>query len=384
MAPRGRPPLLTSASPQLGDRRLDPRRNHSVNARDRASPLYVETASVPDVSAARAELQEYATGAVTEIPITHDCLIAVMPISHQIFLLLLLTVLAWTSPCFGQSLIEHRDGCCGTTDVEQLGDVCTYVGSQLHEETSNSPNRYVYQTAFQGAAGASVDRDSPELVRKKIQHFWHKHHTQIRCVSSHFNISGGSLIKFAVSKGFEAFIRDVVQTWALPLNYVDPADGRTILDYIEDEGRKYPGLREEFAKHQRYFQKAGAKRKAELSNGSANDQQDPHDEVRPLLAIWEHACYFSEGLAAVKAKGKWGFVDRQHRIKVEPSYDGAFGFSQGRAAVRNNGKWGYIDASGAVVIPLKYADAHVFINGSARVTLDGREWVTIDLDGNPR
>lgn len=56
---------------------------------------------------------------------------------------------------------------------------------------------------------------------------------------------------------------------------------------------------------------------------------------------------YSEGLAPVQvANCSWGYVDtRQHRI-IQPRFEGAKEFLSGRAAVRQKGKWGFINKRG--------------------------------------
>lgn len=64
---------------------------------------------------------------------------------------------------------------------------------------------------------------------------------------------------------------------------------------------------------------------------------------------------FCEGLAAVKIGNKWGYIDRQGKIKIPPQFMGAQDFSEELAAVIDvRGKWGYISKTGYFVIPPKF------------------------------
>jgi hypothetical protein len=56
------------------------------------------------------------------------------------------------------------------------------------------------------------------------------------------------------------------------------------------------------------------------------------------------------GLAPVRLKWKWGFIDRSGKLVVEPQYDYTHGFSEGLAGVKLNGRWRFIDRSGTVLI----------------------------------
>ena len=66
-------------------------------------------------------------------------------------------------------------------------------------------------------------------------------------------------------------------------------------------------------------------------------------------------------------------------IQEAGSYDEAMTFSEGMAAVKLDGKWGFIDSTGNVAIPLKYADAMSFHDSIAIGSLFGdkilRIWV---------
>jgi len=63
---------------------------------------------------------------------------------------------------------------------------------------------------------------------------------------------------------------------------------------------------------------------------------------------------FSQGLAAVQRTkdGKFGYIDRTGRIRVETKYDQVYAFSEGLAAVENNSR----DASGSEQIVRGYID----------------------------
>ena len=49
---------------------------------------------------------------------------------------------------------------------------------------------------------------------------------------------------------------------------------------------------------------------------------------------FELASLFSEGLAAVKSGGKWGFIDKSGKFAIEPRFDEVNRFKEERAVVR--------------------------------------------------
>ncbi len=92
-----------------------------------------------------------------------------------------------------------------------------------------------------------------------------------------------------------------------------------------------------------------------------------------IISDWySNASDFSEGLAAVERKGKWGFIDKTGKLRIPFSYGYASGFSEGLSAFTdfkdgNFGKWGYIDENGVVVISQQFHYATGFKEGMAEV-----------------
>lgn len=87
---------------------------------------------------------------------------------------------------------------------------------------------------------------------------------------------------------------------------------------------------------------------------------------------YSYAKPFSEGLGAVRSKGKWGFIDATGATIIPLMYSEVCPFSEGFAAVRIGEKWGYIDKSNNMVIPCKFDDAYNFNNGLAIVKKNGK------------
>ncbi len=80
---------------------------------------------------------------------------------------------------------------------------------------------------------------------------------------------------------------------------------------------------------------------------------------------------FSEGLAAVKSNGLWGYASTDGKFIVEPAYDTAGRFSYGFAPVSRDGSYFYIDVTGETVIDAAdYDYIYPFANGYARVEQD--------------
>ena len=77
--------------------------------------------------------------------------------------------------------------------------------------------------------------------------------------------------------------------------------------------------------------------------------------------------YFS-----ISLKDRYGFIDNKGQMTIEPQYDHACEFSEGLAAVQVGKKWGFIDKGGLINIEPKYDYARLFIGGVAKVCNNGK------------
>ena len=92
--------------------------------------------------------------------------------------------------------------------------------------------------------------------------------------------------------------------------------------------------------------------------------------VRPTF---DGANHFGDDLAAVKVGQKWGFINDSGQFVIEPKFDEAGVFSEGMVSVSINGKWGFVDKSGEVVVLFLFDKwTYWFENGIARVRLDNK------------
>lgn len=96
---------------------------------------------------------------------------------------------------------------------------------------------------------------------------------------------------------------------------------------------------------------------------------------------------FNEGFAAVLSKdNKIGFIDSYGEETVPCKYNldkyDKYRFSEGRAAVLTGNRYGYIDVTGKVVIDSKYSSARDFHDGFAIVRRPDEGYAFIGPQGN--
>ena len=78
----------------------------------------------------------------------------------------------------------------------------------------------------------------------------------------------------------------------------------------------------------------------------------------------------------IRENGKYGYMDKEGNVVINPQFDYAEGFSEGLASVRigdrESGKYGYIDKEGKMVINPQFDLAWRFSEGLAKVEIGGK------------
>jgi hypothetical protein len=123
----------------------------------------------------------------------------------------------------------------------------------------------MYRSIIYQGAGVLAS-DAAEVAASKIRAFWAAHNDVLRCDTANFSPPNGHLLKFAVVRRSEAFLRDAVQVWKVDLNIIDRVDGKTVLDYIAAERARTtaPTVIRILDRYYRMFRDAGAKHRTEL------------------------------------------------------------------------------------------------------------------------
>lgn len=93
-----------------------------------------------------------------------------------------------------------------------------------------------------------------------------------------------------------------------------------------------------------------------------------------LQPVFSQIETFSEGLAAFRDGVSWGYLNKEGKVVVKPIFEQAKEFKNDLAAVKINGKWGFIDKTGKLVIKPKYDNAENFQYQLANVESDEQEF----------
>ena len=165
--------------------------------------------------------------------------------------------LASRAPALGDS--------CPRATPEDIKGLCSFICDKKRDKKNgNETYPFHYQSHLFKIACTSRD-DPEEVMNQKIQAFWKKHQSMLFCDTFGFNVVKGDLIKYGVDNYFDEFVGDVT-LWGVDLNKIDPADGKTVLDYVKEEMEKKKGTALEYKLKYYYaiLKESGAKHRKDL------------------------------------------------------------------------------------------------------------------------
>ncbi|MEP6260763.1 MAG: WG repeat-containing protein [Gillisia sp.] len=123
-----------------------------------------------------------------------------------------------------------------------------------------------------------------------------------------------------------------------------------------------------------------------VTENAAPGAIDKKGEVKFTMQDAEKVRYFKNGLAAFsllndEGEEKWGFVNKEGKVTINPQFSAVSNFNDGRCGVKNSdGKWGFIDNEGKIIINYQFDDAGDFNQGKCIVETGNKKGV-IDKDG---
>lgn len=128
---------------------------------------------------------------------------------------------------------------CPAPTKQQFEAVCV-SGYDRHEVKEDSQLRFGFQEHFWKMSCADPEKDTIETAKPKIQAMWNKNKENFKCTgNSEFYASGLNITKFSLDTGFSTFMIDAVKKFNLEMNFIDPTDKKTVMDFIQDEIERY-------------------------------------------------------------------------------------------------------------------------------------------------
>ncbi|MGV8946365.1 MAG: toxin-antitoxin system YwqK family antitoxin [Lutibacter sp.] len=161
---------------------------------------------------------------------------------------------------------------CPKPTRDQNLRVCHAISEKQMANPPKPGVSYGYQEWIWEMSCAVPGQDIIESAKPKIQLMWNTNRTLFRCYNyPHYISSEKNITKFSLDTGFSAFVTEAVKRFELDMNFIDPADGKTILDFIKDQRElilnRPPVDQERADEYQRFYKllkSNGAKHASEL------------------------------------------------------------------------------------------------------------------------
>lgn len=187
----------------------------------------------------------------------------------------------------------------GPYDLSKLRGICAFVYSRARAP-AESGYHFRYEQMMAEAAGVTSN-DDEEVRRTRMRYLWLDNQDAFRCTADNFNVTYGNALKYSArSKSFD-LLNSAIEEWQLEFNFIDPADRRTLLDYLANQAEANAGNSQQNALVDSYdaVRSLGAKHCFELidpkhcrdpdSSSFINDGQfDSDQRLRSDNAIAEH------------------------------------------------------------------------------------------------
>ena len=144
-----------------------------------------------------------------------------------------------TGPLHAQQVAEKPAGeaCeCPPPTKDGIAGVCIHMLQRYESDNPESKLGLSYQIRFLKLACADPVKDSKDVIRAKLQTMWNKYRESFRCINFPNSVATDlNITKFAVDIGMDVFIHEAVRRYKLDMNFLDPADKKTVLDFVIEQ-----------------------------------------------------------------------------------------------------------------------------------------------------
>ena len=170
-----------------------------------------------------------------------------------------------------EKVTEEVDECPAPTK-EQISYVCSSMYDRKEAKNPSPAIGFEYQEILWEMSCAKPGADKLDAARTKIQKMWMKNRESFRCYNYPTLFSSEkNIAKFSLDTGFTTFLSESVKRYKLDMNFIDPGDKKTVLDFIQErekEIRNSPpvdtGKADEYGRMYDLLKSNGAKHAKEL------------------------------------------------------------------------------------------------------------------------
>ncbi|MGV4413336.1 MULTISPECIES: hypothetical protein [unclassified Chryseobacterium] len=181
---------------------------------------------------------------------------------------ILFVLFSFTSS-FSQTALEKQQKECSER-IKNGGNARALRGICQHVITPHLVDGELsYVTRFKKAAGVTPE-DSEEEMYRKIRKVWNEYEDCLTCDTIAFSLIGGSILKAATVSLNKDFYNTVIK-WGVNLNRIDPVDGKTVLDFIQDKIATNPPNIDFYEAYYLVLKQYGAKHAADILVSQKNN-----------------------------------------------------------------------------------------------------------------
>jgi len=89
-----------------------------------------------------------------------------------------------------------------------------------------------------------LKKDSKEVAYQKVRCMWNKYREEFRCYNfTGVSVADANVAKFSMDTGLTSFLVIAVKKYKLDMNFIDPADGKTLMDFLKEQLEKYKNFK---------------------------------------------------------------------------------------------------------------------------------------------
>jgi hypothetical protein len=153
---------------------------------------------------------------------------------------LIIICLIVTTVMTSQAQEKKVEDCdCPPPDKADFRELCNSLKSR---EPGREGGKFSekYQEDLWEMSCADLEKDSFETAKIKIQCMWNKYRVEFRCLDfSEVTVKDANVAKFSMDAGFSSFLVMAAKRYDLDMNFIDPADGKSLMDFLSDQRESY-------------------------------------------------------------------------------------------------------------------------------------------------
>jgi len=133
---------------------------------------------------------------------------------------------------------KAEDCDCPPPSKDDIIGFCLNVKQGL-VEPDDSPFIYAFERSLWEMSCAKAGSDSEEKAKEKIRKMWNKYKLCFACDMLGFSVPNGNILKLSMDSAFPDFVDMMVRDYKVVYDFKDPADGKTLLEFVESEIEKF-------------------------------------------------------------------------------------------------------------------------------------------------